>query len=860
MQRSEKQKRYKLRYGMFAAGLTACAAVMIFSFAGRLIGGDYTFVRGDLSGQYAPLIHQFLNALFGAEDLDYSLFVSMGMPTMGIYAYYCLSPFNLIYLMIADMNLASAFVVIGKLSLAAFTFQWFSRTVLKNNGISSVAFSMAYALCGYSVTYYHNIQYLDSIYMLPVIMGLVIIFVKEGKWRAMTAAYAYLFLVNFYIAYMIGFFSLILLLAVMAAEYGKSWKRYAVTGLRFTGNVILAALMDAVFLVPAAYALLIHAAPDASGFNGLQLTLWDLYGNLFLGQMQTLKGIFPMIYCGIAVFYLIPLFFLNRRIERKEKAVWAALLTFLIICSLWLPGYMFLHCFDAPDYCGYRFGFLYSFLLAAAGCAQWNKTGNVSRKKLVLIAVFNIVIYYLVYLWQKKILFEEYQSTSILGWEVNIFFLVLFCALLCYAERGEGTRKKADRLLVGLMMAELIVNGFFCVTRAGYLPGDHKVIYDNWMNSAGETIRAVGQEDDGIYRIRYHNAVAQDQSALFDYMDIPYFCSVENWRLRDTLGLLGYCISPRNVSDTGGTPVTEMLFAQRYIVMARNPWEMDTALQEFYKNETALELGYMVSEGFRDTILQDNAMENLNLVIQGMTGENIVCMIPYTGDIRLQSENMVFGLTDRGTYALYKEEKNEAQARLIYRIVSDPLHQPYAYFSQELSVRDTSSPILYGSYGQGAYLTSPGILQMERGTDSDSISIVMNEEMSPEGWYRNHYFAYYDPAALQKAYEALKDHQLVIRERRGSCLRGMVEVPEDKTLLFMSIPYDRGWRISVDGEEAETEALLNGTFLGTELTPGTHEIEIVYESRLNMVSALISAVACGVFLIATVRKREMESI
>lgn len=855
MKQNDRQKDHRWKYGALAAGLTACAAVMIFSFAGRLIGGSYTFVRGDLPGQYIPMIHQFLNALFGPEDLDYSFFVSMGMPTMGVYAYYCLSPFNLIYLLIADTNLASVFVVIGKLCLAAFTFQWFMRTVLKNNSPSTVAFSMSYALCGYTVAYYFNILFLDSIYMLPVIMGLVTLFVKEGKWRAMTAAYAYLFLVNFYIAYMVGFFSLILLIALMAAEYGKSWRRYAMTGIRFAGAVILAALMGAVFLVPAAYDLLIAGAPDASEFSDLRLTFWDLYGNLFLGQMQTTKGIFPMIYCGVGILFLVPLFFADRRAERKEKALVAALLAFLLLCSFWPFGYRFLHCFDAPDFYGYRFGFLFSFLLAAVGCVQWNRAEGVGLKKLAIIATLNIVVYYLIYLWQGHSLEEEYQSASILGWEINCLFLVLFCFLMYYAGKGEGAKRKAEKLLIVLMMSELVLNGLFCVIRIGYLPGDYKVIYNNWMDSAEETIRAIREEEDGFYRIRYRNAVAQDQPMQFDYMDIPYFSSIENWRMRETLGLLGYSVSPRNVSDTGGTPVTEMLFAQRYTVMAKYPWEMDTTVQTFYKNETALGLGYMVKEEFQNISLQDNAMDNLNLVLQGMTGEDIVCMIPYTGDIRLDSENMVFGMTAEDTYALYKENQTEASARLTYRITSDPIYISYAYFSQDISIKDTSMPILYGGNGPGVHLTAPAILQMQRGDDGDSISIVMDESTSSEGWYRDHYFAYYDPAALQEAYEALKDHQLVIQERRGSYLRGMVEVPEDKTLLFISIPYDKGWKICVDGVETETAALLNGTFLGIKLSPGTHEIEMIYQSRLNTVSAWISAASCGFFLIVAVRKK-----
>lgn len=848
MEQIEKQKKYSWKYGALAAGLTACASVIIFSLSGNLIGGGYTFMRGDLMAQYQPFIRQFLNSLFGPEDLDYSFYISMGMPTMAVYACNCLSPFNLIYLLVPDFDLASAVLVVGKLSLAAYTFQWFSRTILKNNMPSSVAFSMAYALCGHTVTYFHNIMFLDSVYMLPVIMGLVTIFVKEGKWKALTAAYAYLFLVNFYTAYMVGFFSFVLFLALLAVEYGKSWKKYLGKGIRFAGVVIWAALMGAAFLMPAAYALLGDGAPDATELDGLRLTLPDLYGNLFLGQMQTLEGIFPMIYSGVAVVYMIPLFFADRRLGKKQKAIWTALLAFLMLCSFWPAGYLFLHCFDAPDSFGYRFGFFYSFLFAAVGCVEWKRAGDVSFKKLSALAVFNIIFYYLLYLWQGQRLEEEYQSASILGWELNIFFLGLLLVLMRFAGQGEAKRKRAEKILTVLMMSELIVNGFFCVTRPGHEPAEIKVVYNNWMTSVQETVRAIKREDDGVYRIRYQNIVTMDQSTMFDYMDIPYFSTIENWRLRRTLCLLGYSVTPRAVSNAGGTPVTEMLFGQRYIVMAQQPLEINMPVQPYYQNETALGLGYMVRDGFREVSLQDNAMDNLNRVVQGMTGEDIVCMIPYTGDILLRSENMVFGMTEDGTYAMYKQDEAMTDALLVYQIEPDSLYTSYAYFSQETSVKDPSTPILYG--GKGIYLAAPAIMQMEQGEDGDSISIAMTDQTSSEGWYRNHYFAYYDATALQEVYDALKDHQLVVSERKGSRIRGTVEVAEDKTLLFTSIPYDKGWRIFVDGKEAATEALLNGAFLGTELTPGTHEIEMVYQSRLDTASAWISVTACAVFLIA----------
>ncbi len=61
-------------------------------------------------------------------------------------------------------------------------------------------------------------------------------------------------------------------------------------------------------------------------------------------------------------------------------------------------------------------------------------------------------------------------------------------------------------------------------------------------------------------------------------------------------------------------------------------------------------------------------------------------MIPYAGDILLQSENMTFGMTETGTYAIYKQDEAVADALLVYQITSDPLYTPYAYFSQETSI------------------------------------------------------------------------------------------------------------------------------------------------------------------------------
>ncbi len=837
-------KKYEWRYGVLAAALTALAAVLIFSFSGRLIGGGYIFMCGDLESQYVRFISQFLHTLFGPEDLDYSFYISMGTPSMPIYAMSSLSFFNVFYLLIPDINAASATVVIAKLATAAFTFQWFSRKIIRNRSLASVAFAMAYALSSYTVTYYFNIFFLDGIYMLPVIAGLIVLFVKEKKWKGLTAAYAYLFLTHFYMGYVIGFFSLVLLLVVMALEYQKNIREYIVTMLRFAGLVLLAAMMGAVFLLPTAYMLLSNLAPDADEFSGLWMTVLDFYQNLFIGQMQTTEGIFAEIYTGIPALFLVPLFFLDRGAGRKKKAAAAILFGCLAIWTFWLPGYMFIHCFDAPNTCGYRFAFLYCFLFAALCCEEWKRIKDFNGKKLWVIAVVNIVIYYLGYRWQTG-LKEEYQSSSILGWEINILFLVLVCVLLRYAKKDENRLRRAERLLIVVMTAELTVNGFFCITRINYTLDAHKEVYYYWDNVEEEIIESIKEEDDGVYRIKILPMLQENASAYYDFMGLSFFSSAENYRLRETLRMLGYYTSPRVIFDQGGTPVTEMLFAQKYIVEDRNVWEIGTQPPKYHKNETALGLGYMVEEGFRDVSLHPlDALENLNTVIQGMTGENITCMIPYTGDIRLQSEHVTFGMTEEGTYMLQKEDAEGENAELTYRIEHREPYVSYALIAQELSFYDTNAPYVHAN-GRICYGSASCIMQMEQGEEGmDCIYIKMAEGSSEEMTYHDHYFSYYDPSALQDAYEALKNHQLVIHERQGSHIKGTVDVAEDKTLLFTSIPYEEGWKIYVDGVEAEPVALLNETFLGVELTPGTHEIEMYYQSRLNTVSAWISASAC----------------
>ena len=77
------------------------------------------------------------------------------------------------------------------------------------------------------------------------------------------------------------------------------------------------------------------------------------------------------------------------------------------------------------------------------------------------------------------------------------------------------------------------------------------------------------------------------------------------------------------------------------------------------------------------------------------------------------------------------------------------------------------------------------------------------------------------------------------QQTKGNHIVGTISVSSDETFVT-SIPYDNGFTVYVDGDEVPTQTV-NTTFLGFSLTPGTHEISIVYQAPGYLGGLVISA-------------------
>ena len=123
--RTEMRKMLKNRkiFPFYAFFLALILYFVIFASLGIWFGSGKTLMASDLFVQYEGFIRMFLRVLRGEDSPWYSFSVFLGSGTALTYAYYTLSPFNLLYLIpgitFPTMTLA---VTALKHALAAATF------------------------------------------------------------------------------------------------------------------------------------------------------------------------------------------------------------------------------------------------------------------------------------------------------------------------------------------------------------------------------------------------------------------------------------------------------------------------------------------------------------------------------------------------------------------------------------------------------------------------------------------------------------------------------------------------------------------------------------------------------------------
>lgn len=99
---------------------------------------------------------------------------------------------------------------------------------------------------------------------------------------------------------------------------------------------------------------------------------------------------------------------------------------------------------------------------------------------------------------------------------------------------------------------------------------------------------------------------------------------------------------------------------------------------------------------------------------------------------------------------------------------------------------------------------------------------------------------------LYKDYtDALRKDTLSLTQFGETEIKGIANVSEDK-VMYLSIPYDKGWTLKVDGHPQE-KLVLSAGMTGVMLKKGTHTVEMTYELRFFKQGVILSIIGIALF-------------
>ena len=885
-----KKKKFHLSDAGFFAGIAAILAIFVLYVVYLLqsqtvAGGTNTVMRMDLYHQYGPLYAELYDRLTSGESLIYSWNTGLGSSFLGNLFNYCCSPFTLLILLFGHINIPEsiAIIILLKASAAAAAFTYFINRVYGTRK-ASIAFGLLYAFCGYFVAFSWNVMWLDAFLMFPLVMLGIVFIIRKGKVSLYIAAMAYTMITNYYMAYMVCILSVIYfmyyylshfkmtdkLTAASDAEEQKSGyleelrnSRFMMAGVKFALSSFLAFMLAAFALLPVYFILTGSSATSSSGAPSFSewkeyFYIFDFLANHLANLEPTIRSsgndVLPNIYCGISTLLLVPAFLFCKNISKRRKALTCVLLAFFYAgFALNFLNY-FWHGMHYPNDLPYRYSFAYSFILLCLAYEAFLHIKEFSERFFIGTGVAWLAFI---------VLLQELGSKNIGDYTlmINIALFVIYTAVFTMISAGRIKKDTVSMLLVCIIICELTV-----ANSAQYVMSQPKDSYTGDyedFQDISETIDSYEAANDAnlFYREERSKLLTRMDASWMDYNGISIFSSMAyetTSKLHRQLGLFSNGINSYTYNPQ--TAVYNSMFSLKYIYDKNNLLQEGTMYTYIDSNDTfdAYQYNYFLPIAF--SVNSDmatwsdyggtNPFINQNKFFELSTGiadvlENVLPdeNVSTTGGLTITNNTVSNGSL------IYNSGSSEGTATVTY--TADKAGEYCVYFKSpdclgynitadngvQASTRYSTGSTTYFSLnvgyleaGQSAKvtLTYP---ENESGT-ANIYAVCLNEEKFIEGYN-----------------QILANGALNITAFEETYIQGTIHVTNENALLYTSIPYDKSWKISIDGVEVAEEDItpIADALLALHIASGEHTVEFTYEAQGLKLGVILSVI--GIFIV-----------
>lgn len=793
------------------------AMILIFIFRGIFPFGKETFLRTDMYHQYAPFFSEFQYKLHHGGSLLYSWDVGLGINFSALYAYYLASPLNWLLLLCPKGLILEfmTYMIVVKIGLAGVAMCWYLRRRFPEQTLGCSVIAILYALSGYISAYSWNLMWLDCIILFPLIMLGLERLVRGESAMLYVIALGLSILSNYYISIMTCIFMVIYFICLNVLEGMGNARVVGLRVLRFGLYSLIAGGLAAVTLLPEIYALQMTASSD---FNFPQTaTQYFTIIDMFARQMpfvETEQGLdhWPNIYAGALVFLLLPLYFMNRKIELREKIVNGLLLVFFYLSfSVNILNFIW-HGFHYPNSLPCRQSFIYIFLILVLCYEAWLHRAASSVQE--LNASFGMAIAFL--LVAQKVVTDDAIHFSV--FYLSGLFVLLYYYFL-YTERTRTKRAHHWTVLAMLVVVSVEATLNMAVTS---VTTTSRTAYVSDNKDVEKLVQAVRAEDDSFYRFEKITRKTKDDGAWMNFPSVSLFSSTAYAHCSDFFKRMGMESSTNAYSITGSTPLMNMLMSVKYGIYSEEPqapgemglsYIASSGVTSIYQTEFALPLGYMLSEAELEAwdthagtpaLAQNSLCEALDCapVMTSVLGEFYDSDYSFTAD-------------QAGEYYAYVNNAAVKQVTANFGYTEKSFNNVDRGFLLELG-----------------YLEAGDTVTLHSKTEGQSVSADV---------YR------FDYNALRELQDVLQDESLELTSWKDTELSGTITT-EKGGVMMTSIPYDPGWKVFVDGVETDITEVKD-TFLGVGLTPGTHTIELRFMPQGLVLGGLITALSLAMLLV-----------
>ena len=799
--------RLRQRRGVgIAFGLSLLMVLGVYFLLGFAPFGDDTILTGDLNGLYVNYITDMWRRV-RQGGLFYSFSKLCGGSTLGLFAYYMSSPFNVAYLLFPVR--AIPYVAQGVFALrtactgAACCF--YLQRHCKSASRLLPVLSLGYSLCAFCVVYNQNIIWMDVVLLAPLVLWAMDELVDKGRHRPLTLLVLACVLCNFYTAWEVCLFTIPYF---FYRWWGTNHPAASLKGRfgLFAASGALGAGLGAALLVPA----LLEVEQSKGGLFEMEFSLTpnfplaELPYRLFFGHFfwDDVTGTLPNLYCGVFCVVLAVLFFAGPACRRHKLAAGAVLA--VLALSFWLYGIdLIWHGFKQPVWFPCRYSFLASLFLVLLA-AKALLAGPPRPRALALAGVVGV-------LWCAGYVLVSGETFSVfkLAAAAAIFAGTLVCAALYGHPRPSLTRAGAAAFAL-LVMADMGANTLLALRKfESYTVSGFEEFYDQ-NTEAVEAIRAL---DDGDYRIEKNFMRTLNDPMLLGYWGISHYSSTKASSAKELLEALGYI--NYSVYGWGSTAVADSLLGIRWLYSDGSrpvpghydPVDTDTALT-VWQNPYALPMAYVGSSDALDVSIADstNTFALQNAMLTGL--------LPGTPDAMLPAE-LTFTDPAQGILLTFTAPCDGPCYLAIPGLEG--------YTPADVAVNGT----LLGEYFDGDSLG--GVFPLGTFEKGQTVELRLGFADSAEARAAIQVYSL-NESVLAAAVAALKDsapRDCTIREGGHIDLVATGSAGADLLVLPFAWEDSAHWKLTVNGQPAETECVFGG-FLGVRLVEGENHVELNY--------------------------------